>query len=153
MIRMLIDIALNRDLQGDPAYIRCARCGATADATTRTLHVTTRRPGLLSGHITMPPELAAPPLLRTARSRRAAPQPHPYHPLPPHLPVPLHLEAPPGPRHRHLPPLLHQPARRARQRLAPCSRLRPLAPACWKATAMTEGNSSSRRWNVPCRTG
>ena len=60
MIRMLIDIALNRDLQGDPAYIRCARCGATADATARTLHVTTRRPGRPSGHITMPPEWTCP---------------------------------------------------------------------------------------------
>jgi hypothetical protein len=46
MIRTLISIALNRDLQGDPVYIRCARCGAIGDTPTRTLHVTTYRPGL-----------------------------------------------------------------------------------------------------------
>ena len=33
------------------------------------------------------------------------------------IPVPLHVEGPPRPRHRHLPPLLHQPARRPCQRL------------------------------------
>jgi hypothetical protein len=32
MIRMLISIALNRNLQGDPRYIRCARCGTAASA-------------------------------------------------------------------------------------------------------------------------
>ena len=41
MIRTLISIALNRDLQGDPVYIRCARCGAIGDTPTQTLHVTT----------------------------------------------------------------------------------------------------------------
>jgi hypothetical protein len=29
---MLIFVALNRDLQGDPVYIRCARCGIIDDA-------------------------------------------------------------------------------------------------------------------------
>lgn len=33
MIRMLIRVGLNRDLQGDPVYIRCARCGTTAGET------------------------------------------------------------------------------------------------------------------------
>jgi DNA-binding CsgD family transcriptional regulator len=31
MIRMLISIALNRNLQGDPRYIRCARCVANTN--------------------------------------------------------------------------------------------------------------------------
>ena len=60
MIRMLISIALNRDLQGDPVYIRCARCGTISDAPTRTLSVTTYRPGRPREHVTTPPEWTCP---------------------------------------------------------------------------------------------
>jgi hypothetical protein len=45
MIRALIAIAINRDIQGDPAYIRCARCGTVSDMPVRTLSTTTWRPG------------------------------------------------------------------------------------------------------------
>lgn len=41
MIRALIAIAVNRGIQGDPAYIRCARCGAVSDVPVRTLSMTT----------------------------------------------------------------------------------------------------------------
>jgi hypothetical protein len=57
MIRMLISIALNRDLQGDPVYIRCARCGTTSDVPTRTLSVTTYHPGRPIEHMDGPPRL------------------------------------------------------------------------------------------------
>jgi hypothetical protein len=43
MIRTLIFIALNSDLQGGPVYIRCANCGTVSDAPTRTLSMSTWR--------------------------------------------------------------------------------------------------------------
>ena len=60
MIKTLIFIALNRDLQGDPVYIRCARCGTISDAPTRTLSVTTYRPGRAPEHVTTLPEWTCP---------------------------------------------------------------------------------------------
>lgn len=60
MIRTLIFIALNRDLQGDPIYIRCASCGTVSDAPTRTLSLSTWRHGQPPQHITTPPEWTCP---------------------------------------------------------------------------------------------
>jgi hypothetical protein len=60
MIRMLISIALNRDLQGDPVYIRCGRCGAIGDTPTRTLHVTTYRPWRPAERTVTQPEWTCP---------------------------------------------------------------------------------------------
>jgi Zn finger protein HypA/HybF involved in hydrogenase expression len=60
MIRALIAIAINRDIQGDPAYIRCARCGTVSDMPVRTLSTTTWRPGRPPEHTTTPPEWTCP---------------------------------------------------------------------------------------------
>ena len=64
MIRMLISIALNRNLQGGPVYIRCARCGATASdlegAPLRISSVTTIRRGRPPEHTVTPPEWICP---------------------------------------------------------------------------------------------
>lgn len=56
MIRTLIFIALDRDLQGGPVYVRCANCGTVSDAPTRTLSVSPWRRGRSPQHITTPPE-------------------------------------------------------------------------------------------------
>jgi Zn finger protein HypA/HybF involved in hydrogenase expression len=60
MIWALIAIAINRDIQGEPAYIRCARCGAISDTPTRTLSTMTWRPGRPPEHTTTPPEWTCP---------------------------------------------------------------------------------------------
>jgi hypothetical protein len=60
MIRMLIAVALNRDLQGEVMYIRCAQCGTVDDTPTRTLSVTTIRAGRPPEHISTPPEWTCP---------------------------------------------------------------------------------------------
>lgn len=61
---MLISIALNRNLQGDPEYIRCARCGATASSMEGALlmvsSMTVIRGGELAEHIRTPPEWTCP---------------------------------------------------------------------------------------------
>lgn len=60
MIWALIAIAINRDIPGEPAYIRCARCGVISDAPTRTLSTMTWRPGQPPEHTTTPPEWTCP---------------------------------------------------------------------------------------------
>jgi hypothetical protein len=55
MIRALIAIAVNLDIQGDPAYIRCARCGTVSNVPVRNLSTATWQPGRLPAHTT-PPE-------------------------------------------------------------------------------------------------
>jgi hypothetical protein len=64
MIRMLISIALNRGLQGDPSYIRCARCGTTAsDLEGAPLKISSSmiiRRGQLVSHTITPPEWNCP---------------------------------------------------------------------------------------------
>jgi hypothetical protein len=76
VIMMLIGIALNRDLQGGPTYIRCAGCGTVSDRPYRISSRTTYRPGRPVEHTTTPARVDLP-LLRpggAARGRRAAPQ-------------------------------------------------------------------------------
>lgn len=64
MIRMLICIALNRNLHGDPVYIRCARCGAAASsmegAPLMLSSLTVIRSGRLVEHTATPPEWTCP---------------------------------------------------------------------------------------------
>lgn len=60
MIRTLIFIALNRDLQGDPVYIRCARCGLISGKPYRISSSTTYRPGQTPEQTVMPPEWSCP---------------------------------------------------------------------------------------------
>jgi hypothetical protein len=63
MIWALIAIAVNRDIQGDPAYIRCARCGTVA---TCRCGPCPRPPGSLAGcPSTPPPSRVDLPVLRT----------------------------------------------------------------------------------------
>ena len=60
MIRTLISIALSRDLQGDPVYIRCARCGVVSDAPLRISSLTVIRRGRPPEHTVTPPEWTCP---------------------------------------------------------------------------------------------
>jgi hypothetical protein len=64
MIRMLISIALNRNLRGDPVYIRCARCGTIAGdmegAPLRVSSMIVIRHGQLAEHTVTPPEWTCP---------------------------------------------------------------------------------------------
>lgn len=69
MIRMLLSIAMNRNLRGDPDYIRCARCGMTASsmegAPLMISSMTVIRGGELVDHIRTPPEWTCPSCGRT----------------------------------------------------------------------------------------
>ncbi|MFI7455498.1 hypothetical protein ACIBQX_49125 [Nonomuraea sp. NPDC049714] len=63
MIRMLISIALNRHLSGDPRYVRCATCGTTAsehEAPLRVLVRFTTIDGRLVDGDQTPPEWTCP---------------------------------------------------------------------------------------------
>lgn len=61
MIRMLIDIALNRNLVGDPRWIRCARCGTIGSEGSMRIQTKTRyRHGQLVDYIQTPPEWTCP---------------------------------------------------------------------------------------------
>lgn len=64
MIRVLLSIALNRHLRGDPVYIRCARCGAAASSTEGAplliSSMTTVRRGQPAEHVVTPPEWTCP---------------------------------------------------------------------------------------------
>src|SRR5438309_308347 len=68
MIRMLISIALNRDLQGDPVYIRCVLCGTTASSLDGALLRARHHPARVDLSLLRP--------IRIARSRRAARRTH-----------------------------------------------------------------------------
>ncbi|TMR09220.1 hypothetical protein ETD86_44520 [Nonomuraea turkmeniaca] len=63
MIRMLISIALNRHLSGDPRYVRCATCGTTASEREAPLRVLVRF-ATVDGHLVdedqTPPEWTCP---------------------------------------------------------------------------------------------
>lgn len=64
MVRMLILIALNRNLVGEPVYLRCANCGTCASslegAALRTSHRFTTRAGSVIDSTTTPPEWECP---------------------------------------------------------------------------------------------
>jgi hypothetical protein len=60
MIWALIAAAVNRDPQGEPVFIRCARCGTVSDVPMRISSVTTFRPGRPPETVTTPPEWTCP---------------------------------------------------------------------------------------------
>jgi hypothetical protein len=64
LIWMLLSIAVNRGLDGDPCYIRCARCGTIASelegASLQISSMITIRRGEPASHIITPPEWDCP---------------------------------------------------------------------------------------------
>jgi hypothetical protein len=63
-VALLISIALNRDLDGDPSYVRCARCGTAAGSLEGAPLITLVQfrvgPGGPHDHTETPPEWTCP---------------------------------------------------------------------------------------------